>query len=416
VTKAPQVSVVMATYNHADFVAQAIESVLAQRDVDLEFLIADDGSEDSTSSVVSSIRDERISFVPHESNRGACVVTNELIQRATGEYVALINSDDYWIGDDKLASQVQVLQQDPNVGACFGRVRFIDLEGRAIAKSQLPHGGIFDQDNRSRGAWLRQFFDAGNCLCHPTMLIRRSCYEHIGMYDNRLRQLPDFDMWVRLVKRYEIHVMDRELIAFRHLPGVNASAGTSANSRRTTHELYVILRRFFDGTSRDVLLDGFGDLLVDTGLADDVHLDIEKTLLYFSEDRPLSHVHRLIGLERLQSLLGSDAHRAVLIDRYRIDDRTLHSMAGTCGVLDEPLDAMRVALDESRKWGSEVNRQFVVAHRELIEAHRELDAAHRELQAAQRELDRITSSFAFRVAKALRHPRSSLRNALRGNK
>lgn len=141
--KKPTVSVIMATYNHADFVKQAIDSVLAQEGVDFEFLIADDGSADQTREVVASIKDKRIQFFPNEINRGACVVTNELIKRTCGEFIALINSDDYWTTPDKLAYQVQVLRENPNVGACFGRARFVDKDGRGIDKSTLPFGSVF---------------------------------------------------------------------------------------------------------------------------------------------------------------------------------------------------------------------------------------------------------------------------------
>jgi glycosyltransferase involved in cell wall biosynthesis len=75
----PTVSVVLATYNHAPFVAQAVESVLMQHGVDLELLIADDGSSDGTSDVISQISDPRITYYPNPVNRGACIVTNELI-------------------------------------------------------------------------------------------------------------------------------------------------------------------------------------------------------------------------------------------------------------------------------------------------------------------------------------------------
>ncbi len=324
----------MATYNHAEFVVQAINSVLDQEGVDFEFLIADDGSVDRTRDIVASIRDKRIHFFPNKDNRGACTVTNELIQRASGEFIALINSDDYWIAADKLAYQLQVMKQKPSVGACFGRASFVDKDGCAFDKSKLPQSRIFEKENRSRAAWLRHFFDLGNCICHPTMLIRKGCYDVVGRYDNRLRQLPDFDMWVRLTKQYDIHVSNREMTAFRHLPGENASSGTSANLRRLLNESYFILQRFFDGIPRDVFLDGFGDLLVESNPPDEAHLDIEKSLLYLAKNRWASHIYNLIGLERIHFLLGSDKHRRILIDCYGIDDHAFQSLSAEIGVFD----------------------------------------------------------------------------------
>lgn len=116
---APVVSVVMATYNHAAYVAEAIYSVLQQQGVEFEFLIADDASRDATAQVVAGIRDPRIRFMAHTHNRGACAVTNELIEQASGEFVAIINSDDRWLGTDKLASQLEIMRADPSLGACL---------------------------------------------------------------------------------------------------------------------------------------------------------------------------------------------------------------------------------------------------------------------------------------------------------
>jgi glycosyltransferase involved in cell wall biosynthesis len=332
--KSPTVSVIMATYNHADFVEQSIQSVLMQQGVDFEFLITDDGSSDNTRDVVASICDKRIRFFPNKENRGACTVTNELIQRASGKFIALINSDDYWIAADKLVYQLQVMKENPTVGACFGRARFVDKDGGALDKSKLPQGCVFEKENRSRAAWLRHFFDLGNCICHPTMLIRKGCYDAVGHYDNRLRQLPDFDMWVRLTKQYDIHVSKREMTAFRYLPGENASSGTSANLRRLLNESYFILHRFFDGIPRDIFLDGFGDLLLKSDPPDEVHLDIEKSLLYLAKNRWASHIYNLIGLERIHFLLGSDKHRRILIDCYGIDDHAFQSLSAEIGVFD----------------------------------------------------------------------------------
>lgn len=330
---APTVSVIMATYNHASFVAEAMQSVLGQVGVDFEFLISDDGSADGTRDVIASIHDERIKYFPNEVNRGACVVTNELIQRASGEFIALINSDDSWSSNDKLAYQVQLMRDNPELGACFGRARFFDKAGQPIEKSALPFGDTFDQENRSQGAWLRRFFDLGNCICHPTMLIRKKCYDELGMYSNRLRQLPDLDMWIRLVKKYPIFISERELINFRILPGENASSQTATNSIRTINEHYLIAESFFDDVSRVEVVEGFSDLLKNKDVKSDAHLEIEKALLYLSYNQWLGKPYQMIGLLKVNRLLNSPAHFEIMTKEFGLDDRWFQAVLGDVDVL-----------------------------------------------------------------------------------
>lgn len=343
--KSPTISVIMATYNHADFVAQAIDSVLNQYGIDFEFLIADDGSTDNTREVVSSVNDERIRFIPNEINRGACTVTNELIQRASGEFIALINSDDCWVDDDKLAYQLEIMRQNKTVGACFGRAKFIDKHGQTINKTTLQFGTVFDQENRSQGRWLRHFFDHGNCICHPTMLIRKSCYGDLGLYNNRYRQLPDLDMWIRLAKRYDIYVSERELVNFRVIPGENASSQTTTNSIRTINEHFLIAESFFDGIKREHLIDGFEDLLIHKDVSTDVHLNIERNLLYFNYNQWLGKPYKMIGLLNMYKLLNDPIHYNVLVKSYGIDDKWFQQQMGEIDVLRPKISA---ALSQSK--------------------------------------------------------------------
>lgn len=329
----PTVSVVMASYNHAQFVEQAINSVLEQEGVDFEFLIADDGSADGTREIIALFNDERIRFFPNEINRGACVVTNELIERAAGEFVAVINSDDYWSAKDKLAYQVKVLRDNAAIGACFGRARYVDRNGQPIPKSMLASSTIFDQENRSQGQWLRKFFYFGNCICHPTILIRKSCYREIGMYNNRLRQLPDYDMWIRLVKRYPIFISERELINFRILPGENVSSATVSNSVRLINEHFLISEDFFDDVTRVQLIEGFSDLLFVKDVPSEEHLDIEKTLLYFSENQRIGKPHKIMGLLKINKILNESRYNDVMANEYKLDDRWFHKKTGQFDVL-----------------------------------------------------------------------------------
>lgn len=207
-------------------------SVLAQDFTGYEFLIADDGSSDGTASVVAEFSDPRIRFQPHQANRGAALVPNERVGQARGRYVCVLNSDDSWMSG-KRSEQVAILENRPEIGAAFGRVAFIDADGASIDKNTLSFGHVFDQPNRTRGEWLRYFFWHGNCLCHPPVMIRRNIYEAVGPYDNRMRQLPDFDMWIRAVKVADSFVSPRVMVRFRILPGENTSSDTPTNHIRT---------------------------------------------------------------------------------------------------------------------------------------------------------------------------------------
>ncbi|WP_161988080.1 glycosyltransferase family 2 protein [Variovorax guangxiensis] len=324
---APRVSVIMPSYNHARYIRSAIESVLAQTFKDLELLVSDDGSIDDTSNVVAQISDPRLSFVANPFNRGAGIVTNELIARARGEFIALLNSDDEWVAD-KLERQVRMLDEDPSLAACFTRAQWIDSEGKALGDDQVEYGDVFNKENRSQAMWLRWFFFSGNCLCHPSVLIRKDCYDVLGDYDNRLRQLPDFEMWVRLVKRWPIHIMSERLLRFRILPGENASSPTLKNARRGNNETFFILSKFFDDVSPELLKEGFGDLLRDPNAVGESSIGAEKALLYFSPGLGNPRIYGLVGTAALHRLLGAGVDPSELKQKYGIDDRFFQEVTG----------------------------------------------------------------------------------------
>lgn len=322
----PLVSVIMPSYNHARFIGRAIESVLSQSFADFEFLISDDGSRDNTREVVRQYDDRRIRFFDNKENRGACVVHNELLKNSQGKYVALINSDDMWVAG-KLERQVAFLERNPDIGAHFGRATYIDERDAELRKSAVPFGHVFDQGNRSQAEWFRFFFDVSNCLCHPTSMIRRDCYIELGGYNNRFRQLPDYDMWIRFVKRFQVQIDDEPLIRFRVLPGENASAATTQNGIRTINEHYLIAEHYFDGVSDDLFLRAFKDRLK-PGVPDEKRdLEIEKTLQYFAHNQWLGGVYKAVGVRRLFDHLNDEAQSNTLREFYGIDDRVFQQMS-----------------------------------------------------------------------------------------
>lgn len=248
----PRVSVVMASFNHGAFVAQAIESVLAQSFANWELVVTDDGSLDDTVAVIRRFDDARIKLRVFSENRGACVAINDAIGRAVGEYVAVLNSDDFFL-PGKLERQVSFLDQNSGVGAVFGLPWFVDERGEQFRNKHNPLTGLFSPDNRRRDEWLRHFFYHGNALCHPTVMIRRVCYETVGLFDPLLMQLPDLDFWIRLCSRYEIHVLAEELTAYRILDREqNVSAPSREKLARTAWESAGVLRHYLDLEESDL--------------------------------------------------------------------------------------------------------------------------------------------------------------------
>jgi len=240
----PRVSVVMPAYNHAEYVRTAAESVLVQSFGDLELVVTDDGSTDGTGDVIAELGDSRVKFRAYERNRGACDALNDAIERSVGEYIAVLNSDDFFL-PSKLSEQVAYLDRHPEVAATFGMARLVDESGAEVSETSHPYGKAFSAENRPRHSWLRHFFFSGNAICHPTAMVRRTCYDQVGLYDRALMQLPDLDMWIRICSTYEIHVSSTVLTGFRILLNDGNVSGQQPQSRvRLLWEQQQVLRRF----------------------------------------------------------------------------------------------------------------------------------------------------------------------------
>ena len=327
----PKVSVVMASYNHEKYVAETIESVLTQTYQDFEFIITDDGSPDETVEVIKKFADPRIKLFCFPKNQGACVAINNCIKEAKGEYIAVINSDDVWM-PDKLEKQVNFLDKHPENGAVFGYAQFIDDEGNDLGYAH-HYNRIFIQPNRTRFEWLRHFFESGNCLCHPSVLIRKQCYNDVGFYDERFAQLPDFDFWIRLCMKYDIFIMPENLVKFRLCQSQgNASGNTPKNSSRVTLESAQILKNYLRGEVFDDLVNIFPltENINELGLSrkiKEVERDIAPFFIAMLASRDNSHAHKYFCFDVLYQMYSNKEIAQKLRDQYSFDFSNLVNLA-----------------------------------------------------------------------------------------
>lgn len=207
----PLVSVIIPVFNAATFIERTIQSVLAQTYQFYEILVIDDGSCDGTSDIVKqlAIKDHRIRLL-QQQNQGVAAARNFGIRLAHGDYIAPLDADDLWL-PEKLSKQVAVMQASPpTVGLVYAWSAPFSDDGYPL---NLPQGWELEG-----AAFLPLFL--GNFLSNgSTPLIRRECFDHIGMYNLKFFELDaqgceDWDIYLRIAEHYEFRVVPEHLVGY----------------------------------------------------------------------------------------------------------------------------------------------------------------------------------------------------------
>ncbi|NOJ73713.1 glycosyltransferase [Paenibacillus alvei] len=346
----PIVSIIIPSYNHGKYIGQAIESVLNQTYKDFELIIVDDCSPDNSVDIIKQYSDNRIKLFVNEKNEGAVYTTNRAIKLTSGKYIALLNSDDLW-ESNKLEMQVNFIESNQDIDAVFSNAKFINESQKELKKIEYFWADVFEKDNRTSAEWLRYFFFNFNCLCHPSILIKREIYDRTNLYDPSLRQLPDFKMWVNLLKSINIHVLPEKMVIFRVLDnGENASADTSANRIRTRNEIFLIMKDFFNDMSVETFKEGFGDLIINKDFSSMEQFMCEQAFMYLKMDSEVTYLYKLIALEKLHQLLSEEKTRNVLEKEYSYTYRDYFKMTGEYEILDSSQRTIaNMVIDNTRK-------------------------------------------------------------------
>ncbi|RKY32600.1 MAG: glycosyltransferase family 2 protein [Candidatus Omnitrophota bacterium] len=196
----PTVSVVIPTYNRAHLVGRAIESVLNQTFQDFEILVVDDRSVDNTEKVVNDFNDARIRYIKHRINMGGNATRNTGIKNSKGEYIAFLDSDDEWL-PEKLKKQIDTFQKMSNkVGLVYSWVEMIDEKGKLFRKLNFVVKGRVLQNI------LR-----GNFIPSSTVVVKKECFDEVGLFDESFVSCQDREMWTRIATKYEMEVVPEYL-------------------------------------------------------------------------------------------------------------------------------------------------------------------------------------------------------------
>jgi glycosyltransferase involved in cell wall biosynthesis len=204
----PLVSVVLTSYNHARYLSQAIESVLAQTLKDIEVVTIDDASRDESPAILQRYAD-RVKVIQHETNRGTYASLNEGIAHTSAPCIAILNSDDLWL-PEKLEKQVAVMESDARIGLVHTAFRPIDADGNPIDGNPL---GVRFHPN-PQGDLLAELLTR-NLFITSSVLFRRECLERCGWFEERLFGMGDWDMWLRIAEYYRIGYVPEVLTLYR---------------------------------------------------------------------------------------------------------------------------------------------------------------------------------------------------------
>ena len=238
----PLVSVIVTTYNHEPYLAEALEAVLSQRcDFGVEIILGEDCSSDGTLGVCKTFADRypnKITLITSTENVGWRANYRRCVEAARGELIAFCDGDDYWCDTGRLAEQVALMEQNPNVGLCYTLAERRDGEGRLVGRFPIGEG------HTTLDALLHDW-----CVENCTTLARRELildYYTSEKPENRPEWLTeDLPMWLFVAAHSEVAYIDRTTAVHRVFPD-SVSHSTSLAKRLVFCDSSSIIKLWFD--------------------------------------------------------------------------------------------------------------------------------------------------------------------------
>lgn len=202
------VSVVIPTYNAEAFLTQTLNSALAQTYKPIEIIVVDDGSTDGTRRILETYRG-RIQIVL-QTNKGAGTARNTGIAKSHGKYIAFLDADDQW-ESTKLSCQVAAMEKDAEAGVCYTDGIYYD--GKEVVL--VSHAAF----RRAYSGWVFDPLFIENFIITSSVMVRRNCLEIVGCFNPEYLNAQDYDLWIRLAKRYRFIYLDKIFVRYWHHGG-----------------------------------------------------------------------------------------------------------------------------------------------------------------------------------------------------
>jgi glycosyltransferase involved in cell wall biosynthesis len=221
-------SIITCTWNSDRYLPRSIESVLSQDYSDIEYIFVDGGSTDGTIDLIHEIP-RPVKYVTGIGG-GISVAMNKGIEMATGDIVAHLHSDDYYL-HNRVISRVAEIMSGSGAEWCFGRA-MDDIAGEVRPEPwKVPHYSY------------RRLLKS-NFIPHQSTFVRKRVFERLGMFDTHYRLAMDYDMWLRIGMDYEPVQVDEHLVVFRR----HAGSASTANEMKGFEEDFGIRMKYVKKT------------------------------------------------------------------------------------------------------------------------------------------------------------------------
>jgi len=232
----PEVSVIIPTYNRSDFLYGAVASALSQTFQDFEIIVVDDASQDDTGRTVSGFNDTRIKYIRHETNKGGGAARNTGIRSAAGRYIAFLDDDDEWYPDKLRLQMERIESSSERVGGVYTGYLVVDRTSGKIRGQKIP---------RKAGDLYRDLLKANPIGGSSMMLLKRECFDRVGLFDESLPCFQDRDLWIRVGKHFHYTYVKEPLVKY-----YNHENKIWRNPHAIERGLERMLRKY--GSSRDI--------------------------------------------------------------------------------------------------------------------------------------------------------------------
>lgn len=201
----PAVTVVLPAYNAEAYLRDAIESVLAQTYTHFELLVIDDGSTDTTSTILETFSDCRIRRIVHKQNQGLIATLNEGLREAQGTFIARIDADDVWHATNKLKKQIDFLQKHPEYALVGTNAITIDETGKILGKIKVP----------SSDSAIRRQILIKNPFIHPSVVFTKQAALAVGGFARADTHAEDYGLWLRMATTNKVANIPEMLMSYR---------------------------------------------------------------------------------------------------------------------------------------------------------------------------------------------------------